>query len=40
MLWLPSESINKQVNNTKSKNKYQALKATIMKQQRPKYNKS
>lgn len=40
MLWFPSDSINKQVNNTKSKNKYQALKATRKKQQRPKYNKS
>lgn len=41
MLWLPSDPINKQVNNTKSKKKKnQALKATRMKQQRPKYNKS
>ena len=35
MLWFPSDSINKQVNNTKSKNKYQALKETRKKQQRP-----
>ena len=31
MLWFPSDSINKQVNNKKSKNKYQALKATRKK---------
>ena len=35
MLWFPSDSINKQVNNTKSKNKYHV---SVLSQQQQKRN--